>query len=662
MPIPFEKYTTAMIDQQTIDKIYDATQIEEVVGDFVSLRRRGVNMIGHCPFHNEKTPSFIVSPAKGIFKCFGCGKGGNAVHFLMEHEQISYYEALKQLAKKYHIEVVEKELTQEEKQAKDNRESMLLVNQYAQQYFTETLHQHKEGKAVGMSYFIHRGFRMDMIEKFQLGYALAHKTAFTETAIRLGYQKDFLVKTGLTIEGDNYVGDRFRGRVIFPIHSLSGKVIGFGGRILEKADKTAKYLNSPESEIYHKSRELYGIYFAKQSIVKHDRCFIVEGYTDVISMHQSGVENVVSSSGTSLTEGQIRLIHRFTENVTVLYDGDPAGIKASIRGIDLLLSEGMNVKVMLLPDGEDPDSFAQKNNASDFVRKVTENSIDFIRFKCKLLLEDAGDDPIKRAHLISDIVKSISLIPSQIIRSEYIKEAGLLLAVDEKILYGEINKLKKQQHQELLKKNNTPDYPSSDTKKEQQTVSSSPQSVSVLDDKERELLKAVLKYGTMPLYYIEGEQEERVEINVADYIFAELEQDKITFQNPIFDNIKNEYKQKYRTENFTVEKNFVQHADFEVSKVCAELLTEKYVLSKIHAKHQAVENDRDRVQTFVPHLVYEYKLAIVLEKRKEKLAEMKLLHEENNMDKTMLLLEQIKQIDDIKIVLSKELDRVLNLL
>ena len=419
-----------MIDQPTIDRIHEAARIEEVVGDYVTLRRRGVNMLGLCPFHNEKTPSFTVSPAKGIFKCFGCGKGGNSVHFIMEHEQISYVDALKYLAKKYHIEVKERDLSPEEMQANNDRESMFLVNDFAQKYFTNTLHHHVEGKAVGLSYFHERCFRDDIIQKFQLGYCLEERDAFTKEALKSGYNKDFLVKTGLTIEYTNSengekvppVGgfrgaDRFRGRVMFPVHSLSGKVLAFGGRVLKKDEKTAKYVNSPESEIYHKSNELYGIFFAKQAIVKHDRCYLVEGYTDVISMHQSGIENVVASSGTSLTPGQIRLIHRFTENVTVIYDGDSAGIKASIRGIDMLLEEGLNIKVLLLPDGDDPDSFARKHNASDFIEFVNQNSTDFIRFKTNLLLEDAGNDPIKRAGLIQDLVKSIAIIPNQIIRA-----------------------------------------------------------------------------------------------------------------------------------------------------------------------------------------------------------------------------------------------------
>ena len=435
-----------MIDQLTIDRINEAAHIEDVVGDYVTLRKRGVNLLGLCPFHNEKTPSFTVSPAKGIFKCFGCGKGGNSVHFIMEHEQLSYVEALKYLARKYHIEVVEKEMTPEEEAARNDRESMLLVNEYAQKYFTNILHNHIDGKAVGLGYFRERGFRDDIIRKFQLGYCLDEKDGFTKDALKSGYKKEFLVKTGLTIEGENnYVADRFRGRVMFPVHSLSGKVLAFGGRILKKDEKLAKYVNSPESEIYHKSNELYGIFFAKQAIVRHDRCYLVEGYTDVISMFQSGIENVVASSGTSLTPGQIRLIHRFTENVTVLYDGDPAGIKASIRGIDLLLEEGLNIKVLLLPDGDDPDSFARKNNASDFIRFVEENSVDFIRFKTSLLLNEVGNDPIKRAGLVQDIVRSIAIIPNQLIRSEYVKECSTLLDVNEQMLYHEIAKIKNKQ-------------------------------------------------------------------------------------------------------------------------------------------------------------------------------------------------------------------------
>lgn len=436
-------FCTPMIDQATIDRILDAAQIVDVVSEFVTLKKAGVNYKGLCPFHNEKTPSFVVSPSKGLCKCFSCGKGGNVVHFIMEHEQLNYYEALKWLANKYHIEIKERELSNEEKQAQNDRESMFVVNDFANNYFQNLLHNHIDGQSIGLAYFRQRGFRDDIIRKFQLGYSLSERDALVKEARRKGYKEEYLEKTGLCYRRDNdgQLRDRFWGRVMFPVHTLSGKVIAFGGRVLKTDGKVAKYVNSPESEIYHKSNELYGIYFAKQAIVKDDRCFLVEGYTDVISMHQSGIENVVASSGTSLTQGQIRLIHRFTNNITVLYDGDGAGIKASIRGIDMLLEEGMNIKVVLLPDGEDPDSFARKHNATDYKAYINSHEVDFIRFKTNLLLEEVGNDPIKRATLIGDIVRSISVIPENIVRSVYIRECSQLLQVEEKLLVQEVNKL-----------------------------------------------------------------------------------------------------------------------------------------------------------------------------------------------------------------------------
>ena len=441
-----------MIDQATIDRIMDAAQIVDVVSDFVTLRRRGVNYIGLCPFHNEKTPSFSVSPSKGLCKCFSCGKGGNVVHFIMEHEQLNYYEALKWLAKKDGIEVKERELSNEEKQAQSIRESLFLVNDFANNYFQNILHNHPDGQAIGMSYFRQRGFRDDIIKKFQLGFSTEGRDALAKEAKLKGFNPDFLVKTGLCYtRDDGQLRDRFWGRVMFPVHTLSGKVVAFGGRVLKTDSKVAKYVNSPESEIYHKSRELYGIYFAKQAIVKQDKCFLVEGYTDVISMHQAGVENVVASSGTSLTSGQIRMIHRFTNNITVLYDGDMAGIKASIRGIDMLLEEGMNIKVMLLPDGDDPDSFARKHNATEFQEYIAAHEVDFIRFKTNLLMSDAANDPYKRASLITDIVKSISVIPEAIVRSEYIKECSQMLHVEEKLLVNEVAKMKRAEEEKKTK-------------------------------------------------------------------------------------------------------------------------------------------------------------------------------------------------------------------
>lgn len=440
-----------MIDQHTIDRIIEAANIVEVVSDFVTLRRRGVNYVGLCPFHDEKTPSFSVSPARGICKCFSCGKGGNSVHFIMEHEQVSYYEALKYLARKYNIEIQERQLSEEEKQRKSDRESMLIVNDFAQKFFTTNLLENVEGRSIGLGYFRERGFGEDIIKKFGLGYSPEKRDALAQEALKKGYKKDYLLKTGLCIESQQGVlYDRYKGRVIFPIHSLSGKVIAFGGRILKKDDKAAKYVNSPESEVYHKSDVLYGIYHAKQAIVKNDFCYLVEGYTDVLSMHQAGIENVVASSGTSLTPGQIRLIHRFTNNITVLYDGDAAGIKASLRGIDLILQEGLNIKVVLLPDGDDPDSFSKKQSAADFTAYIRAHETDFIRFKTNLLLEGAGNDPIKRATLIGDIVRSIAIIPDNILRTIYVQDCARLLSVDEKMLMREVNNIHRDKREQEI--------------------------------------------------------------------------------------------------------------------------------------------------------------------------------------------------------------------
>ena len=438
-----------MIDQHTIDRILDAANIVEVVSDFVTLRRRGANYTGLCPFHDEKTPSFSVSPARGICKCFSCGKGGNSVHFIMEHEQVSYYEALKYLARKYNIEIQERELSAEEKQRKTDRESMLIVNDFAQKFFATNLLENAEGRSIGLSYFRERGFGEDIIKKFGLGYSPDKRDALAQEAMRKGYKKDYLIKTGLCIESQQgSLFDRYKGRVIFPIHSLSGKVIAFGGRILKKDEKAAKYVNSPESEVYHKSDVLYGIYHAKQAIVKNDFCYLVEGYTDVLSMHQAGIENVVASSGTALTPGQIRLIHRFTNNITVLYDGDAAGIKALLRGIDLILQEGLNIKVVLLPDGDDPDSFSKKQSAADFTAYIKAHETDFIRFKTNLLLEGAGNDPIKRATLIGDIVRTIAIVPDNILRSIYVQDCARLLSVDEKMLMREVSNIRRDKREQ----------------------------------------------------------------------------------------------------------------------------------------------------------------------------------------------------------------------
>src|SRR5690554_1139003 len=498
-----------MIDLQTIERIQETAQIVDVVSDFVTLRRRGVNFVGLCPFHDDRTPSFYVSPAKNICKCFACGEGGSAVHFIMKHEQLSYYEALKYLAKKYNIEIVEKELTNEEKQAQSDRDSMFILNEFARDYFVRKLHEDPEGKAIGLSYFRERGFRDDIIRKFQLGYSPEQRDAFSTEAQRAGYKREYLLKTGLSTGGENNspLIDRFRGRVIFPVHTLSGKVVAFGGRILKKVENTGKYVNSPESEIYSKSKELYGIYFSKNAIVKADKCFLVEGYTDVLSMHQAGIENVVASSGTALTHGQIRMIHRFSENITVLYDGDAAGIKAALRGIDLLLEDGMNVKVVLLPEGEDPDSFARRQNAEQFNRFIAENEIDFIRFKTQLLLEETGDDPVKRAGLIANVVESISLIPNSITRSVYIQECSQMLQIQERVLIAEINRIRRRNYDrkkeqkvreetvEAARIQAGPVSDATDAKLRKTASFAGP-----YDRYEREIIRYVIRYGNTPIY------------------------------------------------------------------------------------------------------------------------------------------------------------------
>jgi len=642
-----------MLDQTTIERINDAALIQDVVSDYVTLRKRGANLIGLCPFHNEKTPSFSVSPAKGIFKCFGCGKGGNSVHFIMEHEQITYYEALRFLAKKYHIEFEERELSAEDLAIKNDRESMFLVNEYAQQYFSNILHNHIDGKSIAQAYFKERGFREDIIQKFQLGYSLDQRDAFSQAAVNNGYKKDYLIKTGLCLDHENgQISDRFRGRVMFPVHSLSGKVVAFGGRILKKDDKMAKYVNSPESEIYHKSNELYGIFFAKKAIVKQDRCFLVEGYTDVISMHQNGIENVVASSGTSLTPGQIRMIHRFTENVTVIYDGDAAGIKASIRGIDLLLEEGLNIKVLLLPDGDDPDSFARKHNSADFIEYVEKNSADFLRFKTNLLLDDAGNDPVKRAGLVLDIVRSIAIIPNSVIRAEYVKECSSLLRADEAMLYHEINKLKNAEHNK----------PTTATQNDRQTEN--PPTASTFRQEnlqgkyvqeEMNILQILIRHGKLQMHDPDLKTEESEPMIVADFIYEELNRDGITFNTPVHQQILEEYEAHFADEHFNAEKHFLFHPNQEIAQLTSELIMEKYTLSKIHAKMKKIDSDADRLFDLVPRIIYEFKNCLILDVIKDKLINLKIASETKDYGLADEIMMELKNLDDIKKQLAKTL-------
>ncbi|WP_372932180.1 DNA primase [Mariniphaga sediminis] len=627
-----------MIDHSTIQRILDTADISDVVSEFVTLRRRGVNMLGLCPFHNEKTPSFTVSPAKGIFKCFGCGKGGNAVNFIMEHENLSYPEALKWLARKYNIEVVEEEETEEQKQLKDERESLMIVSAFAQKYFTRTLWEENEGRTIGLSYFRERGFRDDILKKFELGYSPDGKVPFTEAAQRQGYKIEFLEKTGLTIKRDDWLRDRFAGRVMFPIHNLAGRVIAFGGRILKDDPKAAKYLNSPESEIYHKSKVLYGIFQARREVARSEKCYLVEGYTDVLSMHQAGIENVVASSGTALTSEQIRLIKRFTSNITIIYDGDEAGIKASLRGIDLVLEEGMNVKVLLLPGGEDPDSFAKMKGASGFLEYIRENETDFIQFKTRLLLKDAEKDPVAKARLISDVIRSVAVIPDTITRSVYIKECSRLLGVSEEILYTEIRKQKYKQNEdfrnrEMRRQRETPVA-------QQASPSGSPQEEAKTSDflvEELEFLRFLLKHCNTVIFEEEGENPNEVhEVKVGEYMVEELENDDLVPENELFRKIFYDVKENLDNEQFDPWKHFVYHANADVSKLATDLLSEKFIESKRWTKAGAfTEKEEEILDYLVPRIIYEYKLRRIKLMMEEIERSIDAASEENNFDRVI---------------------------
>ena len=577
-----------MIDRETIDRIFATADIVEVLGDFVKLKRAGSNFRGFSPFTNEKTPSFFVSPSKGIYKCFSSGKGGNVVNFLMDHEKITYPDALRYLAKKYNIEIQEKELTAEQIQERNERESLIAVVDFAAKQFSEWLWNRDEGKAIGMGYFKERGINHTSIKKFQLGYSPEQRDAFTKLAIDKGYKLDFLSKTGLTIDKGDYQFDRFAGRVIFPIHALSGQVIGFGGRILKKDDKMAKYLNSPESDIYHKSHVLYGLFFAKKNILTEDRCYLVEGYTDVISMHQAGIENVVASSGTALTKEQIRLISRFTKNITVLYDGDEAGIKASLRGIDLILEEGLNVKVLLLPDGEDPDSFTHSHSTEEFKQFILENETDFIRFKTKLLINDAKDDPVKKATLITDVVRSIASIPDGITRSVYLQECSRLLEIGEELLYTEAQKIRRSKLQEQSKRvgrdSFVPPEPTMGGKSSQKIQPTAKDEFK----HEKDVIQLLLNYGNKKIL---NEKEE--EVKVCDIIFEELGEEP-DFRNPLCREIYNQIVFQYQDFGKIDERSFTMHEQGNISSFIVDLLTSNYQISKIWADAEEVfDNNSD---------------------------------------------------------------------
>ncbi len=684
-----------MIDQLTIEKILDAANIVDVVSEFVTLRKRGVNYVGLCPFHNEKTPSFYVSPSKGICKCFSCGKGGNVIHFLMEHEQMSYWDAAKWLARKYGIPYNERELTDSEKALQNERESMFITNQFALDFFKDTLLNTDKGRAIGLAYFRKRGFRDDILEKFHLGYCPDEPDALARAALAKGYTKENLIKTGLCYERENdgQLRDRFHGRVIFPVHSIAGKVVAFGGRIMNADAKVAKYVNSPESIIYSKSRELYGLWQAKQAIVRKDRCFLVEGYADVISMFQSGVENVVASSGTSLTPGQIRLIHRFTNNITVLYDGDKAGIKASLRGIDMLLAEGMNVKVLLLPDGEDPDSFAQGRGATEFQKYIDTHQVDFIRFKVNLLMEDAADDPYSRSELIKSITQSISVIQDPIVRSVYITECSQIMKIDERLLINDVNRRQREQAQAAAQaprpaqsadengqnpepattesdNPDTPDTPSepapqpeisAEDKLRQQVRALKREGLGPMMDKERLLSQLIVRYGGKVMCTFRNEEDQEQDMTVGQFIVGSLQNDGLEFRHPVYKRFVELMAEHLEEKDFNSEKFFMSHPETFVSLTAASLMEERYQLSTIFKDNKPVE-DGQRLLQLTRHIMADYQMEVLRLEIKEIEKQMQDPSTLESTEKLMELQRRYKQLLSARAELSKVLgERVVNL-
>ena len=638
---------TNMIDNATIQRILDATDIVDVVKEFVTLRKAGVNYKGLCPFHNEKTPSFTVSPSKQLCKCFSCGVGGNAVHFLMKLEQMTYPEAIKWLGKKYGIEVVEKELTSEEKAVQSVRESLFAVNEWASMYFQDILFNNVDGIARGLSYFRSRGFRDDIIQKFKLGYSLENREAMTQAALSHGFNAKFLVDTGISYSTEGgHLYDRYHGRVIFPVHTVSGKVVAFGGRILSSDKKLAKYVNSPESVIYSKSQQLYGLYQAKNSIVRQGRCFLVEGYTDVISMHQCGIENVVASSGTSLTDGQIRLLHRFTSNITVLYDGDAAGIKASLRGIDMLLSEGLNIKVLLLPDGEDPDSFARKKQASEFQSFIDTHQVDFIKFKTDLLLKDVQHDPLKKAEVITDIVKSISVIPNNIVRQMYITECANNLAVTEELIINEINK----QHRK--NKDASVRYEEKSNRETRNSVSPTISSVVPhqynASTEEKLLVSMIIRYGNMPMKFSSGIHNEKTSTyTVAEYIASDFQIDGIGFNTPLYSEIlRQAIEQTKQNPHWDALTFFLNHPNIDINTLAVDVGDENYVLSSSQRK-QFLE-DKDHLEDIVPRILHDYKHALLRIRLKEILLELKNPAVRNDSVKIKEIMKDYQELSEIE--------------
>ena len=601
-----------MIPRETIDRIFAAAKIEEVVADYVTLKKRGANLIGLCPFHNEKTGSFTVSPSKGIYKCFGCGASGHALKFIMEIEQCSFVDAVKQLGKKYHIEVEEREMTAEEQQRQDNRESMFIVNDFANKWFQEQLWETQEGQVIGLSYFHERGLRDDIIKKYQLGYSPEKGNPLAKALKDKGFKDEFITnnvdtKIGVGLVGkseDGRMYDRFRDRVIFPIFTVSGKPVAFAGRILKKKDNVGKYVNSPDSIIYSKTNELYGLFQAKQSIARTDMCYLVEGQMDVISMHQSGIENVVASGGTALTKPQIRLIQRFTSNITVLYDGDAAGIHAALRGIDMFLEEGFNVKVVLLPDGEDPDSYAQNHDSTEFIQYIKDNQTDFIRFKSALLSKEAGEDPFKRATLIKDITSSIAVIPDMITRQVYIKDCAERLHMSEKVLTNEVIAIRKKRAEERAKakEKEQEQAATEENKPVEQNSTANPVTTPVkpatpIDQNYYNLMQLVVKYGEQPIIVDDDPYK------IGEIIIYTLEGDHIQPPQPIYQTIIDEFKAHYKEPDFKAESFFKFHPNPEISALAIDMIAAKYRYEETDEQMQIGE--------LVTRLLYEIKLTVI---------------------------------------------------
>ena len=628
----------------------EATNIVDVVGEFVNLRKAGVNYKGLCPFHDDKTPSFMVSPARQICKCFACGEGGNAVNFLMKHEQITYPEALRWLAKKYNIEIQERELTDDEKREQSDRESMFVVNEWACNYFHEILNNNVDGQTIGKQYFRSRGIRDDIIEKFRLGFALTKRDALSNEARRKGFKDEFLVKTGLCYQREAngnmpssapatpQIVDRFAGRAIFPWLNVSGKVVAFGGRKLDAATKGVqqKYVNSPDSEIYHKERELYGIFQAKKAIVKEDCVYMVEGYTDVIAMHQCGLENVVANSGTALSNYQIRLLHRFTQNIVLLYDGDEAGIHAAMRGTDMLLQEGMNIKVLLLPDGDDPDSFARKHTAAQFKEYIEQHQADFIQFKTDLLLKNVTD-PLKRSEAVSSILKSVSVIPDKLKRDTYLSECAHRFNVNEQALVSTVNKYIQKDREDKQKEDDII-VPLSHTAQEQTS------------EVERMLVQSIIRHGDEIIYEgLEDEDGNIVNLNVAQYIDFDLGEDGITFANPLYNRILREAVAHSADAGFKADRYFMQHPDPEISQLAATLGIDRHQLSKSFQKELSMSQRRQQVI----HLILDYRMVIVQARLKEIQRQLKEVG--SDMEKMKALMSDFRQTQELRDALARQL-------